>query len=85
MTKFQKSVRKVLEESRVYPDKMVSKRNGMVEVKKSYFYTFGNSAEKFAAQVTKVLEEAGMEVLVDSRNEWARWPKTSYFVAVVGN
>ena len=85
MTEFQKRVKKVLEDSSVYPDKMVCKRNGMVEVKKSYFYRCGDSAEKLATRVQKVLEAEGVEVMVDSRDDWAAWPKTSYFVAVVGN
>ena len=85
MTGFQKRVKEVLADSNVYPEKMVCKRNGMVEVKKSYFYRHGDSAEKLAVQVQKVLEAKGLEVMVDSRDDWAAWPKTSYFVAIVGN
>lgn len=85
MTKFQKRVKEVLlKESRVYPDKVICKRDGKVEVKKSYFYRMGNSAEGLATQVYGDLKRAGLEVMVDSRDDWAAWPKTSYFVAVVG-
>ena len=85
MTEFQKRVKKVLEASKIYPDRVVCKRNGMVEVKRSYFYRHGDSAEKFAARIQKILESEGLKVMVDSRDDWARFPTTSYFVAIVGN
>lgn len=84
MTKFQKRVKEDLEESGVYADKVVCKKNGTLEAKKSYFYRMGNTAEKRAAQVKKGLESTGLSVKVDSRDDWMTWPKTSYFVAVVG-
>jgi len=84
MTKFQKRVKEDLEESGVYTDKVVCKRNGTVEVKRSYYFRNGNTAEKWALQVKKGLESTGLSVKVDSRDDWERWPKTSYFVAIVG-
>jgi len=84
VTKFQKRVKKDLETSGVYADKVVCKRNGMLEVKKGYFYRLGDSAEKWADRVKAGLISTGLSVLVDSRDDWAAWPKTSYFVAIVG-
>ena len=85
MTEFQKRVKEILAESTVYPEQMVCKRDGKVEVKKSYFYRHEYSAEKFAAQIQKVLVAEGLKVMVASRDDWARWPTTSYFVAIIGN
>ena len=84
MTKFQKRVKEDLEESGVYADKTVCKKNGTVEVKKGYYYKLGSSAERWAVHVKKGLESTGLSVKVDSRDDWKRWPATSYFVAVVG-
>lgn len=85
MTEFQKKVKEALAGSSVSPDKMVCKRDGKVEVKRSYFYHHGATAEKWAVRVREVLEAVGYEVEVDSRDDWANWPKTSYLVAIVGN
>ena len=85
MTKFQKRVKEVLAGSDVYPEKMVCKRDGKVEVKVSYFYRHGQTGKELAVKVQKVLEANGVETRVGYYDDWNAWPKTSYFVAVVGN
>lgn len=42
----------------------------------SYFYTHGYSPEKFAAKIQEAMPGV---TIVATRNEWAAWPKTSYF------
>ena len=84
-TKAQKAVKKLFTEepTGVYPDKVVCKKDGTVELKKSYFYTFGESEETWAGKVAMVLAKHGAGTVVGERNDYADWPKTSYFVCIV--
>lgn len=85
-TQFQKNVRKACDadNSGVYADKFVNKKDGSVEVKRSYFYRMGSSAESWADKVREACHCAGVtDVRVEDRDDWAAWPKSSYFVAVV--
>ncbi len=85
MTKFQKTVKEVFDSPiGVYPNKMVCKKDGTVEVKKSFFYTHGQTAEKWAENVKRAILATGFSVEVEGYQDWNAWPKTSYFVAVVG-
>lgn len=66
---------------------VVCKGDGTVEVRSSYFYRHGRSAEGHAA---KVAEQMKMDeapkgwTVVSSRDEYHSWPKKlSYFVAVL--
>ena len=82
---FKKLVKKILaESSEIFPDKIVCKADGSIEVKRGYFYTHGYSAEKWAEKVKTELESAGLKVTpVNHRDDWREWPKDSYFVAIV--
>jgi hypothetical protein len=61
----------------LYPDK-VSVREGIVTIKKSYFYHMGQTAAQLAEQVKKIFAD---EVeIIESRDDFERWPKTSYLV-----
>lgn len=51
-------------------------RDGSVTARGSYFYRHGGTAEKFAAGVT--LSVPGCRV-ISFADEFAHWPKTSYF------
>jgi hypothetical protein len=82
MTEFQKNVKKALTNSSdVFADRLTTHKNGTVSVKRAYFYTHGNTAEKWAEKVMSVLPNAR---LVEVRNDYRQWPTQSYFVAVVG-
>jgi len=84
MTPAQKTIRKLLDESpSVFADKVTCKRSGDVEVRRSYFYTFGESAEGWAARVDAALQAAGIRARVTARDEFAQWPKQSYWCAIV--
>jgi len=65
---------------------IVCKKDGTVEIKSSYFYRHGNTSIKHGEAVTQQLQHeqapTGWKV-VDTRDEWKSWPKTSYFIAVV--
>ena len=64
-------------------DKIVCRANGNVEIKRGYFYRHGSSAEKWAGRVDEWVSEAGIDAVEQGRDDWAAWPKGSYFVAVV--
>ena len=58
-----------------------AEKDGTFEVKRSYFYRHGRSAEGEGASIVK---EAGSGwELVSTSDRWAAWPKTSYFVAII--
>jgi hypothetical protein len=83
-TKFQKAVKQAVEvEGAVYADKVVCKADGSVEVKHSFFYRHGNTADKWATKVFQALEAVGIESRVDAREDFRQWPAESYFVAIV--
>jgi len=84
MTPQQKTIRKLLEESpSLFADKVTYKNDGRVDVRRSYFYTFGETAEDWAAKVAAALKAAGITAHVDARDEFAHYPKQSYFCATV--
>jgi hypothetical protein len=59
------------------------KKNGFV-FKRGYFYAQGMDSDKFANAVMARARKVGLTpVLVDSSNHWHRWPKDSWFEAVV--
>jgi hypothetical protein len=84
MTTFQARVKSyIMDQAPVCADAIICKKTGEVEVKRGYFYTFGNTAEKWADSVADSLKTVGIPAIVTHRNDFANWPKTSYFVAVV--
>ena len=84
MNERQKRIKEIIGSSGLYPDKVICKRDGSVEVKRSYFYRFKNTAEKFAEKVRAILELGQVKVSsIESRDEWRSWPTTSYFVCIV--
>lgn len=63
-------------------EKVTVKKTGIVEVRRSYFYSHGATQYTFAAAVQAKLEANGHKVRLDySLDEYRNWPKTSYFVA----
>ena len=84
MTTFQKSVKQALaNQTNVNPDTVIAHKDGSLSAKRSYFYSMGNTAEKWAAKVAAELTTAGISANVHGHDAWAAWPKTSYFVAVI--
>jgi len=73
-------LRKLLERRGLHPDQ-VRTRDGAFEVRRTYFYRHGRSAEDWAEQVAQSLP-APLKV-VGSRDDYAAWPRDSYFTAVV--
>ena len=82
MTPQQKTIKKQLADCTSI-DRITCKANGSVEARRSYFYRMGGTAEKFAANIAEIVAMCGFPVNVTSRDEWAQWPKTSYFCAVI--
>ena len=58
-------------------------RKGKVEIKRSYFYTHGQSAEKMATGIDLVLGLTAAGHKVSHEDRYASWPKISYFVVIV--
>jgi hypothetical protein len=79
-TEFQKSVMAQYDQIN---NPRTAKADGSVEVKESYFYTFGKSAEDWAEKVQAELRAAGIKCMVTAEDRFANWPKTSYWVAIV--
>jgi hypothetical protein len=79
-TEFQKAVKKAFDYPGVH--RLVCRRDGSVEVKRSYFYHPYTSAE-WAEKVQKVLAKAGVQCKVTGRDSWKDWPQISYLIATV--
>ena len=62
-------------------DKCIAHKDGTWSIKHSYFYSHGNTPQKWADKVVRVFEDT-VEV-IEARDAYANWPKTSYFVAQV--
>lgn len=62
--------------------KIKAKKDGTFELRHSYFYTHGYTAEKWGEKVISALPEGEFE-LVRTSNKWAAWPHDSYFSAFV--
>ena len=66
----------------VTADKVGVRNDGTVVVRHSYFYRHDNTAEKYAASVITQLAASGITCrLITAEDEFAHWPKTSYFAA----
>jgi hypothetical protein len=65
----------------VMADQIVAHKDGSVSVKRSYFYHHSNTAEKWGERVMGGCGE--FAELISTRDAYANWPKTSYFVAVI--
>jgi hypothetical protein len=75
--------RKEKDKFREISDRVIFKKDGTVEFRRSYFYRHGMDADQFAAAVEKRATKAGLNVmLTDSGDRWAPWPRDSYFWAI---
>lgn len=74
---------KAIIQDMVMADKLVFKKNGMVEARRSFFYTGGYSADKFAEEIKRALSKVGVEIeVVSTEDVWRPWPNDSYFKVV---
>src|SRR5262249_38426798 len=80
---FQNTVKDALTKAACQIDQVICRKNGSVEVKRSYFYPFGMTAEKYAEQISEPLAHEGILATVHGEDRWAAWPKTSYFVVII--
>ncbi len=65
----------------VSADHKMFKKDGTAVFKRSYFYHHGQTADGVAERITKQVEAAGFKASdVEATDQFARWPKTSYFV-----
>lgn len=80
---FQAAVEESLNSADCTIDSIRCRKNGNVEVKRGYFYTFGMTAEKYAGAIRECLERDGIPAQVSGEDHWAAWPKESYFLATI--
>lgn len=85
MTPFQKQIKKTLDSQNVaHHDAVVCKKDGSVEVKRSYFYRPSGGAGQWADDVSAQLRTSGVYAFtVECRDDFRNWPTTSYLVAIV--
>lgn len=86
-TTFQKSVKKVFSNpNHVHPEKIICKKDGSVELIKTYFYKFGDSPEKFAERIISDLKQYAPNLNVRVkliRDSFNPFPRDSYFSVVI--
>ena len=63
-----------------YPDKVITKKDGSFEARKTFFYRHGGSAETWADTVVKAVAAQGFDpTVVRCEEVWRDWPKDSYW------
>jgi len=84
-TAFQKAVKKALDSTtEAIPDQVVCHKDGMVSVKRGYFYRFGATAQSWGDKVVEALLHAGVRAtLRETADHYRAWPQDSFLVAVV--
>lgn len=79
-----KKIRKYLKENLIGADKIVLKKDFTFELKQGYFYTNGQTSEKFASEMKIEIEKLGYKVIViNDTQTFVSWPGTSYFIAIL--
>lgn len=83
MTKWQKQVKvAVANNTTIWPDRVICKKDGSVEMRRGFFYRHGMTADKWAADMEAALQSEGLEYgAVESAECWHEWPTDSYFSA----
>ena len=83
MAKKKKITKKYLESNFYFFDK-VTYSKGTFRFRKGYFYRMGMSDEDWGKLVVAELKKGGIKAkVVNTKDNWQRWPKDSYFVAEV--
>ncbi len=54
-------------------------KDGRITARRSYFYRFGMTPEKFAEKVKAAVPGV---TIIEAYDDWQQWPKTSYFKVV---
>jgi hypothetical protein len=80
---FQSAIKAALANADCRIDQIICRKNGNIEVKRSYFYRMGTTAASYADSIRETLHCAGSPARVSGEDRWAEWPKTSYFVATI--
>lgn len=69
---------------KVYPDRIIAHKDGTVELRKTFFYTHGNTSIMWMQGVVDGCEACGIKVeVVEAHEIWNVWPKDSYFTVTV--
>jgi hypothetical protein len=62
----------------IYGPNISALKGGTLRIRRSYYYQPEESIEGFRDRVTRALEAFGYR-LTRAANDWAAWPKTSYY------
>jgi hypothetical protein len=79
-------LRKLIESGRVdlMPDRMISKKDGTLELRRGFFYRMNMDADKWGVKCLRAIKAAGIDAsLVDTEEIWQAWPKDSWFSATI--
>jgi len=68
-------------EKQVSHERFTLKKDGTVVFRRGYFYPHGMTAEKYEEVIEKCFPKFGI-VILSSRDNWAPWPRDSYFEVV---
>ncbi len=85
MTKWQKQVKTaVANGTTIWPDKVICRKDGSVEMRRGFFYTHGYTSGRWGDDMIDALKAAGVDHgKVESEECWFEWPKDSYWAARV--
>jgi hypothetical protein len=61
-------------------DRIVCHKDGTISLKFGYFYRFGQTAESVADRVRESVPDVR---IIEERDDYKDWPKSSYFVIVI--
>lgn len=79
--KYRKRVRDVVKQANIGFDKLLVEGNGTVTAARTLFYRGGNSSNTIIQKLVDVFEKDDAKLtILETRDEWKKWPTTSYFV-----
>lgn len=79
-----KQIKNLFEEHTLYDISNYSYKKGGFVFKRSYFYGMMKDPKKFGQSIEEEAKIIGLTpIIVDTTNNWNRWPKDSWFEAVV--
>ena len=78
--KLQKQIKARMQSGEYLFVNIICHGDGEMSFRKYYFYTHGQTAEKWGDKVVKALESIGLKVqVVEEIDNYNVWPKDSYF------
>jgi hypothetical protein len=80
MVKLKKAeILNILQKNGMIPDRFIQKKNGTFEFRRGFFYTHGNSADRYADKIKLIFPRA---IIEETHDVWNPWPRDSYFQVI---